>query len=334
MITLESIRRLKPHIPLIYLVIITVFWSVYYRGSHFLNDYGQAKHEWLFLIDGLVVLPVLCWLCVSDKKAAILKAAVFVSLAVLVGSFIIPHESKIIWPYFEYGRYGLLLLLLLFELSVVITVYGAIRAGMRQGIDPDQAITAPISSWVGQGLLGQLMCFEARMWSFLLMHKRIKQSHYTGDLHFSYHNKDGACSMSLGFMLLMILEIPIVHVLLYFIWSPYAANVITILTLLGLFYMLAEYRAMQLRPISLSTQHVIIRLGLFNTCEINYNDICSITLNHGYVARDKGIKRYNLSGHPNIKIKMHSGNAISAFYLGVDQPNDLLKHLTSRLIEK
>lgn len=318
MIVKQPVKNIAP---LIYLVTITVFWSWYYRSNHILNDYGQAKFEWLFMLDALLVLPVLCWFCVTDKKAAVIKAMVYVGLAIFIGSFVIPAEHKVIWPYLENGRYVMLAMLLLFEVTVIVTVYWAIRGGLNANADPDQAISMPIRKWLGTGVVAKLMCFEARMWSFLIFNQRIKEQNYPGDVHFSYHQKDGAQSNALGFIWLVVFEIPLVHLLLHFVWSPLAANVVTGLTLFGLCFMVAEYRAMNRRPISILNDQLIIRMGLLNEYIVDLTVIESVDKHCDYVPRSKSIKRFNLAANPNVCLQLKkTEKGVNRIYLGVDQP--------------
>ncbi len=321
---------LRAFLPLIYLVAIAGFWAFYYNSNNVLNDYGQAKFEWLFMLDGLLVLPVLCWFCVADKKAASIKAVVYLCLAILIGSIIIPEENKVIWSYLESGRFVILAMLLLFELTVVVTVYWAIRAGLNRAADPDDAIAAPVYKWLGSGLVAKIMCFEARMWSFLIFNKRIKQENYQGDLHFSYHRKDDIHGTALGFIWLIVFEIPIVHLLLHFIWSPFAANVVTGLTVFGLFYMIAEYRAMSCRPISINKKQLIIRMGLLNVYNLDIDNIGSIHLHSDYVPRKRGIKVFNLIANPNVCLHLKQAvNGVHSIYLGVDKPAVLMNSIKS-----
>lgn len=98
----DSIRS---KLPFLFLVCISTWWGFYYQSNSKLNDYGSANFEWLFLLDALIVLPIICFFCAKDKKEGVLKAVVLSCLAVLIGSYVIPEQSKLIWHYLENGRY-------------------------------------------------------------------------------------------------------------------------------------------------------------------------------------------------------------------------------------
>ena len=100
--------------------------------------------------------------------------------------------------------------------------------------------------------------------TYALFSKKIRQQNFTGDSHFSCHKKDGAQSNQLGFILIILFELPIMHLLLHFLWSPIAANLTTGLTLLGLVFFIAEYKAIAIRPISIVPDSIIVRYGICN----------------------------------------------------------------------
>ncbi|WP_444927962.1 PH domain-containing protein [Microbulbifer sp. TRSA002] len=316
---------LKKIFPLLFLICISIFWGLYYSSNGPLNDYGRANYEWLLLIDGLIVLPILCLICSENKRDALLKILVFGSLVVLVGSYIIPNQSKVLWPYLEMGRYLLLAGLVIVEVTAIATMCSAIRAATINHDDPDIAIRSSVEKYTGGGLLAQILEFEARVWMFTFLGHRIDPSQYHGSKHFSYHLKDGAKTTALGFIFIILFELPIVHLLLHFIWSPMAANIVSFLTLFGLLFLVAEYRSMGRRPISLNNDYLIVRYGLFNQKVIHLSDIQSITHNSGYIPRSKAVKRFNFSGNPNILIELNRQvGKVRRIYIGVDQPAELI----------
>ena len=311
----------KKNIPLIFLAVISVFWAFYYQSSNILNEYGVEKPEWLLLIDGLVVLPILCFWFVKDKKEAAIKAVAYSCLIILLGSFVIPESSKVVWPYFESLRYLAVAAFIVLEISTILTVFFAIKASLTKEQDPDLAISKPIEKFLGKGAISSLLSFEARVWTYALFPKKIKQQNFTGDRHFSCHKKDGAQSNQLGFILIILFELPVMHLLLHFLWSPIAANFTTALTLLGLVFFIAEYRAIAIRPVSILQDRVIVRYGVWNPLRITLSEIAHVRANSIFIRRSDSVKRYNLAGNPNIEIKLNSGKFI---YLGVDSPNEFL----------
>ncbi|WP_246616220.1 hypothetical protein [Shewanella sairae] len=215
------------------------------------------------MLDALVALPIICFICIKDKKEALLKSLALGCIAIFIGSYIVPEPNKIIWTYLESGRYFILAIVLLFELTAILTVYFALKTAIRQQHDPDISIENSINKYFGEGTIATLLSFEVRMWSYALLASKVQTTHFIGEHYFSYHEKDGAQSNLLGFALLIAFEMPLMHLLIHFTYSPLAANIITFLTLFSLVFFIAEYRAVSRRPISLAKNKLIIRYGLF-----------------------------------------------------------------------
>ena len=311
----------KKNIPFIFLAVISVFWAFYYQSSNSLNGYGTEKSEWLLLIDGLIVLPILCFWFVKDKKEAAIKAVAYSCLIIFLGSFVIPESSKVVWPYLESLRYLAIAAFIILEIATISTVFFAIKASLTKEQDPDLAISKPIEKILGKGAISSLLSFEARVWTYALFSRKISRQNFIGERHFSCHKKDGAQSNQLGFILIILFELPVMHLLLHFLWSPFAANFTTCLTLLGLAFFIAEYKAIAIRPISILTDSIIVRYGIFNPLRIAFNEINHIQPNSTFIRRSGNVKRFNLAGNPNIEIKLNSGKLI---YLGLDSPNDFI----------
>jgi hypothetical protein len=319
---------IKSKIPFLFLVGISIGWGFYYQSNSSLNDYGAANFEWLYLLDALVTLPLLCFLCIKSKKEALIKACVLSCIAIVVGSFIVPESSKIVWHYFEHARYLVLAIMLLFEVLAITTVYLAIKSSVNQQLDPDLSIERPIVRYLGQSPVAKLLCFETRMWTFTLFKKRIKPHCFSGEQHFTYHLKDGAQSNLLGFILLIAFEMPLLHLLLHFIWSPFAANVITLLTLMSLVFFYAEYNAVSRRPISLDSEYLYLRYGLFQPQIIPLSNIANIQTNSEFIKRSKYLKRYNYSGNPNVLIELVTPiSGAKTIAIGVDNAPDFIAAL-------
>ncbi|WP_404340184.1 hypothetical protein [Pseudoalteromonas mariniglutinosa] len=316
---------IKSKIPFLFLVCISIGWGFYYQSNSKLNDYGSANFEWLFLLDALIMLPIICFMCVKDKKQALLKSIILMCMAVFVGSYIIPEQSKLIWHYLESGRYFVLAIILLFELGAILTVILSIKAAISKREDPDLSIEKPIKQYLGEGAVAKLLSFEARMWTYALFSKRVESESFSGEQHFTYHKKDGAQSNLLGFVFLIAFEMPIMHLFLHFIWSPFAANMVTLLTVFSLLFFIAEYRAVARRPVSLVGNKLFIRYGLYQPLVIPLSNIATIHQNIEFVKRSRFVKRYNYSGFPNVAIELIKPvGKVKSVFLGVDSAEQFI----------
>jgi len=314
----------RENIPFLYLVMISLWWSFYYQTNSSLNDFGNANFEYLYLIDGLLVLPILCLWLIKDKKSAILKAIVYSCSVIFIAGLIVPVNEQVFIQHFELIRYVALLALVILEIIAVATVVLAVKSSLSNNSDPDESITQPIKNIFGEGLLANVISFETRIWTYVLFSRFVKKTNFLGQYHFDYHEKDGAKVNSLGFVFLILFELPLVHLLLHFIWSPIAASIISLLTAFGLMFLLAEYRALGLRPVSIFEEKLVIRYGVWNAYEIDLNDIEFIGLNEKEIRRSKTIKKYNYFGVPNVIIKLRNCS-YEEVYLGLDSPHEFIE---------
>lgn len=314
----------RERIPLYYLIIVSLWWSFYYQSNSYINDFGKANFEYLYLIDGLLVLPILCLWLIKDKKEAIFKTLAYGGLVIFIAGFIIPDEEKFLIKSLEPLKYIASFLILFLEVGAFVIIIFALRSAISVGKDPDESIERPIKSLFGNSFIGEIFSIEARVWSFILFPKHIKKTNYSGQHHFDYHKKDDAKIDSLGFIFLILFEIPIIHLLLHFIWSPLGALVVSGLTSLGLFFLIAEYRSFGVRPVSILDKTLIIRYGVWNVFKIPVDKIVSIQFNNKDVRRSKSVKIYNYSGVPNIVINLKD-NKYKKVYLGLDSPGDFIK---------
>ena len=315
------ISKITNQVPLLYLLLISVGWGIYYSSPSEINNMGAANFEWLFMLDALIVLPVLCLFVEKNKQKASLKAAILCCTAIFIGSVIIPEHNKVIFHYLEGGRYVVLATILLLEFSTFITVLLAFKALLAKNEDPDVALQKPIERVFGRSVFSNLLQFESRMWAFAFFSSHIKSRAYNGTQHFYYDKKDGAQSNLLGFIALMIMELPLMHLVLHFTWSSSAANVVTGLTLFGLVFFFAEYKAVAKRPISIDRNKIIVRYGLYPSLHIPVSNIDKIEAHSRFVGRASGVKRFNYSGVPNVGIKLYAPiNGKHTIYLGVDSP--------------
>ena len=152
----------KENGPLLFLITISVLWTLYYSTNNWINGFGTQKQEWWLLIDGLLVIPLVCFYCLKDDlKEAVFKSMLYVSLIILLGSFIIPQAQKHVWLYLESLRYVALFAFVLLEVITIFAVVVAIKSALDQDKDPDLAIEEPIAKHLGQTFVAPLLQFEA-----------------------------------------------------------------------------------------------------------------------------------------------------------------------------
>lgn len=214
--------------------------------------------------------------------------------------------------------YALISLLMLYELRVISL---AVLASRSQR--PEADLT---SSYEGKRGLAKILNFasnwEKRFWLYALMTRAPKQDSFDGTLHFGSGKQNGNASTWLGWAIVNLVPVPIIHVLLQQ-RSPLAAWLTTFSCLMGSVWLWAEFRAAKIRPISIDDEFFYLRYGLSTDRKIERASILDVK-SSGYKDMDRALTRYVGFGAPNVVVALRDGEEIA---IGVDSPGLLIEKL-------
>lgn len=97
----------------------------------------------------------------------------------------------------------------------------------------------------------------------------------TKSLTFTYHRTSGYGTTLAAIMIAIVVEVAVLHYLLS-LWSPLAAWIHTALVIYGTFWLVGDYRATRLRPITATPTALTIRCGLRWDASIPWENITGI----------------------------------------------------------
>jgi len=297
--------------------------------------------ETALLLDLGITLPLLYALLCRPPgiKAFLQKTAGLLLLGLAAGSWILPATSKHLWHTID--RYRTLgpALAVIFEFSLLLFLTWRLRRWLARDAVADRALHGAVQRVFGDGAGAALVLFEVRMWYYALFLRRAPQ--YAGEQHFHYARNDGNASNQLAFLLVMLFEMPLAHLLLHFIWSPAAAWVATLLSAWGMVFLWAEYRATLLRPVSLDRDCLHLRCGVTHAdASIPYDDVVAVALVAHPQRRQRGKHYYRQMGRLNVEITLREGTMLPTLFgqraashalLGLDQPAAFVTALRARL---
>lgn len=215
------------------------------------------------------------------------------------------------------------------------------RRLLRANGNSDLVLGEAIRRRFGGGISGRLMEFEARIWFYGLFMR--KTPVFEGEQHFYTSRAGGNASNQLAWIWLMVFDIPIAHLLLHFLWSPTAAWIATALTAWGLLYLLADYRATLVRPVSLAADALLVRCGAMAAdVAIPYSMIARVERVQHPARRLPGKRYFRHQGEMNVELTLNGcaklptllggDKAASHAVLGVDDPAKFVEALKSRMI--
>lgn len=322
----------RKHFFILAAVTVFVFYYCYFRTPLAVNAYGADPAAWPYLVDVLFTLPLLYFLLLRPARRQMLTAWLGIaSLGMLAGRWLNPAQEQ------AFGSYSLLLIAteITLELALVTLLMYQCRQHLQQRPNADEALARTFTN--------KFMLFEARIWYYALFLRHGERLHFRGLQHFRYDQNHGNASNQQAWIMAILFEMPIAHLLLH-LWlgNSWQAWSIDALNLWGLLYLLAEYRATRWRPISLDHDALIIRNGVLAPDRtVAYTQMTAVVHCDDGIRRQRGVLRYRQCGQLNVCISLQPGSQlpdltgrlrpISRIYLSIDQPAVFIDALRARL---
>ncbi len=265
----------------------------------FEQNYETLSHA--FLLDILLVLPILYLLITSRTKVPNLTAFPFFVLCLITFTEVIKINDfrateiikNSILPLFE----------VVILLYVIYAIYKKIKESKQKKLADQDFYTTAIS--VCQGLFPKFAAHLVATEVAVIYYTIFCWGHReTNDNEFTYHKNTGAKSILGAFFLLIILETVGVHFFVL-IWSNLAAWIVTSISIYTGIQLLGLMKSLSRRPIRITEKKLQLHYGIFSQCEIELCNILDVrTLSTNQVLDESTIKMSPmgpLEGH-NIQI--------------------------------
>lgn len=327
-------RRVQAYFALIIASLLVNFWLIRTPAMH-----GAAQfYETALLLQVFVLWPLLFFALVYPVTQKARHLLLPLSLGVLFGSLVLPTDWKHYWQHLDQLRWVLAAVLVLGELWVIALLLRSLSK-LRGSERPEDVIREVVERQLGPGLVTRLIGIELMMWFYALLSWRSHGYRFDGDEFFSVHRHQGNADNQKGFLMLIGAEIPLAHGLLWF-WNPTAALLVTALSVYGFVWLLGEYRATQLRPVSIDRDTLYLRYGLLGNERIPLRYIARVEPWNTPVARQRGVLRHKGGGIPNLRIELERPTAIErvfgsseyqTLYIAVDDPARLIQALQAAM---
>lgn len=167
------------------------------------------------------------------------------------------------------------------------------------------------------------LAVELRLWTYGLVRKHPAVAGFPGDRHFSYGEQSANANTWIGWAVINLLPLPIIHLMVDKV-SPAAAYLGTLTTLLSALWCLAEARAARSRPVSLDTKSLYLRYGLTVGRTIALSNIQAARSLSWEDFDARGMTRHAGLGAPNIRLELRDGEVM---HLGLDDPRGFLDEI-------
>ena len=317
---------------------LLVYLGNYVIASQYVARSAGAFPEWTVAVDVFLLVPALYLLLVRPPvKKAVLAVSALLSFGVLAGSWIIPDGEKDAWRWLEQVRWVYLAALVIMQLALLTTVLADI-ARARAAPNLETAVNAVILKRVKDEGIARLLQADARMWMYLLVRKpdrfQFPQPAFLGARH------DANAANQLAFVVLVAAEIPIAHLLLH-LYNPTLALVVSALSVYGLAFLYAEYRATLLRATTLEAHGLHIRSGVLGDVVVPYAAIASVERANERPRRAKHALRFVGTATASVTLVLRDGTELHTLFglrrvdrvhLAIDEPGRLCEALASRIV--
>lgn len=318
-------------------LVLAVVLGNYLATRWYVAQVSTQVPEWPIAFDLLLLIPAAYLLIFRPPlKRALVAVVALLSLGVFIGSMLIPENSKFLWRHLDQVRWGYLLLVLGLQASLIVIVLADIARGWDSG-NLEQALHDAIEKRLGQGPMAELLKADGRVWLYLV-NRDSTRLRFEGTPYFG-RNVDQNASNQQAFLILMAIEIPVAHLIIHFV-SPTVAVVTTSLSLYGLLFLYAEYRATLMRPTTLSTDHVHFRHGVLGDLIVDCRDIAHVRETRDRPRRARGRLRFVGMGSANTLLLLQPDTTIntllgpqqiSEIYVGLDDAAAFRQQLQLRL---
>lgn len=319
------------------LLVLSVVIGNFFAVRLYSSSVSIQVPEWPVAVDLLVLLPVAYLLIFRPPfRKALVALLALLLLGILVGSVLVPDESKVLWRQLDDIRWIYLVALICSQAALIGLVLVDI-AKARNSTNLEQAVHDAIERRTGSGGVSELLKADARVWLYLFVRKP-QRLQFDG-MPFYARDFDSNASSMQAFLILVALEVPIAHVIIH-LFSPAVAVVVTSLSLYGLVFLCADYRATLLRPTTFGSTQLHIRHGVLGSLTLNYRDIERVAQATGRPRRAVRRMRFVGMGNANTLIVLRDGatplallgaKELKEIYIGIDDAGRFQEQLKARL---
>ncbi len=236
-----------------------------------LSNYAKQHTELYSAITyDLILTTPLLFFFLSKRKVSKLAIGLFISAGIIAAYFVIPDSEKL---HFNLIRF---LLLPLIELSILGSIiyftYKTInefRTNSNENTDYLISFQESGTKAFNNQLFGKLFGAELAMIHYAFFNWK---STPIANNEFSYHNENGTVSLIAGFMMVLVFETIGAHFLVAK-WNPLIAWILTVISIYTFVMLFAHIKAIKKRPHRLNTDSIDLKLGLFGTTKIPFDQL-------------------------------------------------------------
>jgi len=265
------------------LFITAIAFTIFLGGTialHFVTSTAKDKIASGLLADFVITFPALYYLIIVRPLKVPAKSTFLVLSACCVIAYLVlpPHQRQYILQVRK--------LTSLVEVAFIIyavTKFNKIRAAYKieqlNFADPVYNLRSAMADVLGDTFLIKVLASELAMLRYGLLFWKKEKAVSNESISFSTHKESGYVAIWCILVVAVTVEIAAFHLLLMK-WSNTAAIIVTILSIYGIVFLIADLSAIIKRKILITGDQLILRTGLrwrVTTSISNINSITKIT---------------------------------------------------------
>ena len=266
-------------------------------------------------LDLTVLVPLLYYgLLVRRKGWPVITVVPVFLLSLLAASFVVPADHQGLLTILKYLVAPAELVLLGY---LGLTVVRTTRRFRDHAASDDILVRLRQSLYdvLKARLATELIASEIGLFYYALFSWRARPAAAAKHQAFSYHKKSGYGSVVAGILVAMLIEVIALHALLW-MWNPALAWVMTALGLYGFVWLIGDWRAVYLRPVSVEKDALVVRIGLRWTVRVPFETIDAVRPMEGQAPSRKtpGYLEAILLGKPQYLITLNTDIVAQGLY--------------------
>lgn len=315
---------------------ITITCTVSFEGEDRLLAYAV-------LLDFMIVIPFLYWLCILRKKGkSFTKALPLPILGAIAAWLVLPLSVRntlwhVIWP-IELLIIVVEVIFIGYEIRILYRLFQRYRSVSGVEFSKTEALRISVHDVIGNGKLASVLLHDISMIYYLLYSwgktREITLKDTSSD--FTYHRKTSQMLNALILTKILVLEGVVVHLLVQQ-WSSIAAWILTAADIWFLALIWADYRASVLNPVHLKDGILRLRYGLRIQGDVCLDQIDEVTSSLKYHPdqKEQNDSVLPLLATPNVRIQLKRPirvegilflpRMVSNIYLSMDEPEKFVQ---------
>ena len=310
------------------LLVAAIAFTLFAGGAFMLRlvpSYARDKIADGLLADCLITFPaVYYFIIVRRLKTPVRSMGLVVTLSCIIAYFLLPEHQR---GYILQVRKLISVaeaLLIIYCITKFRKIRTAYRADQSHFPDPVYNLRSAVAEVLGRSLPLKLISSEVAMLRYGLFFWKKEKAYPAGGVIFSTHKESGYVAVWCILVVAVTVEIVAVHFLLLK-WSSAVAVVVSVLSIYGLIFMIADLSAVVRRGILLSPNLVVLRTGLrWRACTRPGNILSIQKITTGSVPEGACFKGGAIKSHCNLLINFKEPVRVEKLYGADKMYNTLL----------